>query len=42
MSKTFDELTFSDDWMFKKVLEDPGVCAELIERLLHIRVNHVE
>ena len=42
MPKLFDELTFSDDWMFQKVLQDSEVCAELIERLLHIRVNHVE
>ncbi len=30
MSKTFDELTFSDDWMFKKVLDDEGagLCAK--------------
>ena len=42
MLKSFDELTFSDDWMFQKVLHEPEVCAELIERLLHIRVDCVE
>jgi len=42
MQKTFDQLTFSDDWMFQKVLQNPEVCAELVERLLHINVDHVE
>ena len=42
MPKSFDELTFSDDWMFQKVLQEPEICAELIERLLHIQVSHVE
>ena len=42
MPKSFDELTFADDWMFPKVMHNPEICAELIERLLHIRVDHVE
>lgn len=42
MQKPFEELTFSDDWMFQKVLHDPEICAELVERLLHINVGHVE
>ena len=42
MPKSFDELTFTDDWMFQKVMTDPQICAELVERLLHIRVDHVE
>ena len=42
MPKSFDELTFADDWMFQKVMHNPEICAELIERLLHIRVDHVE
>ena len=40
--KPFEQLTFSDDWMFQKVMQDPQICAELIERLLHINVDHVE
>ena len=42
MPKSFDELTFSDDWMFQKVMHHPQICAELVERLLHINVDHVE
>ena len=40
--KTVDELTFTDDGMFQAVLHEPEICAELIERLLHIKVNHVD
>ncbi len=42
MRKPFEELTFADDWMFQKVMHDPEICAELVERLLHIRIDHVE
>ena len=42
MPKTFEELTFTDDWMFQKVMQDPKISAELDERLLHINVDHVE
>ena len=40
--KSFDELTFTDDGMFQAVLSDPEIAAELVERLLHIRVKKVE
>ncbi len=40
--KTVDELTFTDDGMFQAVLHEPEICAELIERLLHIRVKKIE
>lgn len=39
MPKSFDELTFSDDWMFQKVMQNPAICAELVSRLLHINVD---
>ena len=41
-SKSIEELTFTDDGMFQAVLHDPDLCAELVERLLHVKVNHVE
>ncbi len=41
-TKTVDELTFTDNGMFQEVLRDPEICAELIERLLHVRVKHIE
>ena len=40
--KPVDELTFTDDGMFQAVMRDPALCAELVERLLHIRVSHIE
>ena len=40
--KTVDELTFTDDGMFQAVLREPEICAELVERLLHIKVKNVE
>ena len=40
--KTVDELTFTDDGMFQAVMRHPDLCAELIERLLHLRIDHVE
>lgn len=42
MPKPFEQLTFSDDWMFQKVLQDSEICGELVNRLLHINVDHVE
>ena len=38
-SKSVDELTFTDDGMFQAVLHEPKICAELVERLLHVKVN---
>ena len=42
MAKSVDELTFTDDGMFQAVLHDPEICAELIERLLHVQVKKIE
>ena len=28
MPKNFEELTFTDDWMFQKVMQNPKICAE--------------
>ena len=40
--KSVEELTFSDDGMFEAVMHDPEICAEVVERLLHIKVNHID
>ena len=40
--KSFDELTFADDGMFQKVMQNPELSAELVERLLGVRVKQVE
>ena len=41
-SKPIEELTFTDDGMFQAVLHEEDICAEIIERLLHVKVNHIE
>jgi len=40
--KPVDELTFTDDGMFQAVMKDPALCAELVERLLNLKVSHIE
>ena len=40
--KSVDELTFTDDGMFQAVMHNPDICTELVERLLHIKIAHVE
>ena len=40
--KKFEDLEFSDDFMFKKVMMDEEICKGVIERLLHIKVDHLE
>ena len=40
--KPIEELTFTDDGMFQAVLHEPGICAELVERLLHVKVGRIE
>ncbi len=40
--KSYDELTLSDDYMFSKVMLDEGLCKQLIELLLDIKVQKIE
>ena len=40
--KSFDDLTFADDGMFQTVMKNPELSAELVERLLGVRVKQVE
>ena len=40
--KPVEQLTFTDDGMFQAVLHQENVCADLIERLLHVKVSRVE
>ena len=40
--KPFEELEFSDDFMFKKIMHNPEICAGVIERLLKIKVARIE
>ena len=40
--KSVDQLTFTDDGMFQTVMRNPKICAELVERLLDVKINHVD
>ena len=40
--KAIENLTFTDDYMFGQVMKDERICKGVIERLLHIKVDHVE
>lgn len=40
--KKFEDLTFADHFIFEKVLQDKGICKELLERLLKIQIERIE
>ena len=40
--KPIEQLTFTDDYMFGKVMKNEKICKGVIERLLHIKVARVE
>ena len=42
MAKRYEELTFVDDFMFGKVMEDKGLCHDVLERLLDEPVGELE
>ena len=43
MSKKWEDLTFADNFMFCMILEhNPDLCRQLIELLLHIKIDHLE
>ena len=39
MAKRIEDLTFIDDGMFQAVMHEPGISEEVIERLLHVKVE---
>ena len=39
--KSFEELRFTDDFMFGKVMEDPKLCQEVLECLLQQPVGEL-
>ena len=42
MEETFKKLEFTDDFMFRKVMENKKICTRLLEILLDIKIDHVE
>jgi len=42
MIKPIEELVFTDDFMFGAVMREPEICKGVIERLLRIKIDHIE
>ena len=40
-SKSWDELTFSDNFLFCKIMEDEDICRQLLEILLPIKIGKI-
>lgn len=40
--KPWEELTIADDYMFKLVMRHPNICKRLIEKILNIRIKHID
>lgn len=41
MAKAFEDLKFSDDYMFGLVMTDPGICERTLEALLGISIDKI-
>ena len=39
--KPWEELTITDDYMFKLVMKHPRICQRLIEKILKIKIKHL-
>ena len=42
MAKPVEELTFTDDFMFGRVMQNPEICKGFLERLLEIKIDKIE
>ena len=42
MEQIFKKLEFTDDFMFRRVMENKKICTRLLEILLDIKIDHVE
>ena len=42
MAKPIEELTFTDDFMFGRVMQNPEICKGFLERLLEIKIDKIE
>ncbi len=42
MEKAFEELQIKDDFMFSVVMRNPKFCKPFLERILNIRISHIE
>ena len=42
MVKPWEELTIADDYMFKLVMRHPNICKRLIEKILKVKIKHID
>lgn len=42
MEKAFEELQIKDDFMFSVIMRNPKFCKPFLERILGIRISHIE
>ena len=40
--KPYEELTFSDDFMFSKIMRDPEIARGVVENLLGVKISRIE
>jgi len=40
--KPIEDLVFTDDYMFGAVMRDPDICTKILERVLKIKIEHLE
>lgn len=40
--KPWEDLTITDDYMFKLVMKHPRICQRLIEKILNIKIKHIK
>ncbi len=41
-SEEYEKLTFTDDFIFMKVMQNEDLCKRLLETILHIKIDHLE
>ena len=42
MNDTYEKIEFTNDFMFRRVMEDPKICKRMLEILLDIKIDHIE
>ena len=40
--KPVEDLVFTDDFMFGAVMREPAICKGVLERLLHVKIDHID
>ena len=42
LSKKFEDLTFSDDFLFGIIMRNPKYCKPFLETILNVRISRIE